>query len=100
MFRRSRTAQREVGQTAPTLRGFMAIDRRKSARRRRFSLKSARSLPARATPFIFSAKDTPSHDPVRVSNSTPTITSVQVAIRTTLSREYLVGLQMRKGEGV
>src|SRR4051812_47361369 len=57
MSRRSRTAQHEVGQTAPTLRGCEIMDRKKSARRCRSSLKSVCPLLARTTPFFFSAPE-------------------------------------------
>jgi hypothetical protein len=49
MSNKSWTAQREVGQTAPTSRGFEIIDRKNNPRLRNFSFRSSRTVFARTT---------------------------------------------------
>ena len=51
MSSRSSTARREVGQTAPTVRGFFSIESPKSARRLRSSAKPREFSLGRALPF-------------------------------------------------
>src|SRR4051794_5095461 len=82
MSNRSRTAQREVGHTAPTWRGCEIMDRKNSTRRRRSSPNPARLLvritslylPAtqRRTSLLYAT------GPLRVRNSTLSVTVVQV----------------------